>query len=342
MILKIEKILSKLFSLIFMLIFSSQVFSQTKEEIQCSYVDLRNPSLGIVRNQGSIGWCYSFTAADLVSFKLGIKVSAADLAFQYTTEHVKSMNRIYERLRLMSGSVPDSKIDEAIIPYSTVFQGLREGGESLEAIYYSSKSGFCLEEDLPSENIDLDQAIQTIKHIEDDKNFVDMAAGKTNYPPCYQEGFNVIQQMFKNIHLDDYLEVLQKTLIENVPKMLADRTCKNRIQVENLNPQRLYGYDNKKKEELFSKLDSLLDKKTIVGITYDADILTGESTSDKSNHVSIIVGRRFNSSNNSCEYLIRNSWGSKCEGYVDDCQNGNIWMPKKKLDKSLNSITYIP
>ena len=58
--------------------------SARAEEKKCQpAVDLRNQALGEVRDQDSIGWCYAFAGADLLTYKLGKKVSAVDVAMNY-------------------------------------------------------------------------------------------------------------------------------------------------------------------------------------------------------------------------------------------------------------------
>jgi hypothetical protein len=55
-----------------------------KNQSSCEPQDLRNDKLGLVHNQERLGWCYAFTGADLLSYKLGEKISAADMATAYT------------------------------------------------------------------------------------------------------------------------------------------------------------------------------------------------------------------------------------------------------------------
>lgn len=50
--------------------------SLIREKASCTPVDNRNDKLGPVRNQDSIGWCYAFATADLLTHKLRQKVSA--------------------------------------------------------------------------------------------------------------------------------------------------------------------------------------------------------------------------------------------------------------------------
>ncbi|MBL7542656.1 MAG: hypothetical protein JNL11_02520 [Bdellovibrionaceae bacterium] len=66
--------------------------SARREESRCQpATDLRNQALGEVRDQDSIGWCYAFAGADLLTYKLGRKVSAVDLAMNYNSGFINSI-----------------------------------------------------------------------------------------------------------------------------------------------------------------------------------------------------------------------------------------------------------
>ncbi len=50
-------------------------------ERDCSGLNLQNDTLGAVRNQGKISWCYAFTASDMLSHTFDKEqISAADVA----------------------------------------------------------------------------------------------------------------------------------------------------------------------------------------------------------------------------------------------------------------------
>ena len=94
---------------------------------------------------------------------------------------------------------------------------------------------------------------------------------------------------------------------------------------------------------LFDEMDKVISNGELTGISYDANILSDiDNEDDPGWHFSTVVGRRFNSSTNSCEYLVRNSWGRGCEGYDErlECEEGNIWVPKKVLAKRMRRIDY--
>jgi len=66
-------------------------------------------------------------------------------------------------------------------------------------------------------------------------------------------------------------------------------------------------------------------------------------------HASLIVGRRFNQETRKCEFLVRNSWGSRCPesyvtreegGYITQCdENGQLWINSEDLASAMYRMT---
>jgi hypothetical protein len=76
-------ILSVFWSIICGLSFGLMFTSTSAASTTCEAVDLRGPALGATRDQGAVGWCYAFSAADLLSYHTGERVSAGALAVNY-------------------------------------------------------------------------------------------------------------------------------------------------------------------------------------------------------------------------------------------------------------------
>ena len=76
--------------------FTVSAYIKTPEP-ECSSVDLRNETLGPIRNQGEISWCYAFTAADVLQHTFGLNeiISPADLAISYNTTPVGQIIDIF-------------------------------------------------------------------------------------------------------------------------------------------------------------------------------------------------------------------------------------------------------
>ena len=99
-------------------------------------------------------------------------------------------------------------------------------------------------------------------------------------------------------------------------------------------------YIDKVSKNNWSQVDEVINKGDILGIEYDAGILKNYKYEKDflNGHASSIVGRRFNPKTNSCEYLLRNSWGKGCSGYHNDyeCINGHIWIAESFFQYSQN------
>ena len=84
-----------------------------------------------------------------------------------------------------------------------------------------------------------------------------------------------------------------------------------------------------------------------MGLSYCANILTvGPHFHRKKHgcdpHVSTLIGRRWNAARRTCEYLIKNSWGTSCHHYAgsgNDCEGGKVWVNAFTLRAGLNSLT---
>ena len=56
--------------------------TEDRDRKTCQPTDLRD-KLGPVRNQDTMGWCYAFAAADLLTADTGKTISAFDIALNY-------------------------------------------------------------------------------------------------------------------------------------------------------------------------------------------------------------------------------------------------------------------
>ncbi len=299
---------------------NENTFKRRTSEKNCSTVDLRGPDLGPVRNQDTVGWCFGFTAADLVSYRIKKRVSAIDVSITFYNK-MKEMPR------------------DAILSQTG-------GGQSMSALESSIQDGFCAESDLPSEDYVFpkncgqaggQQIADIIKSIEKMHD-----AHEKVTTTCQLGG---IPSVFKNLSADEIQKVL------NAPKLsafqmileLQNQNCKNRIKPDKKLRMRgglRDGYDT------LLDIDAQLNKSNPVSYNYDANFLLPPSErSGIANHYSSIVGRRFDKKTNSCQYLIRNSWGRSCNIYPppldSQCEEGNIWVDEETIGKSVIGIHYL-
>lgn len=312
---------------------------EKRRESCTDVMNLKKPlSLNEPRNQEGIGWCYAYTAADLVSNLSGEKVSAIHAAGSFN-------NLIISRIRRLD-----------------------EGGQSDAAANAMIKNGLCLEKDMPSNDyafIDRQNDIGTLyKNVNelgeiysDKKEIASMndkrpVTYKNKYTTqqvyvdlCTQQTETLIQisQVFPNLTLDQ----LTKILMESGKRSFNQLTQKCNLVQSDLMKGVVFKslYEPKKPERLYSKIDEQLNKGQIVGIGYTAEVLLDYKAENmKGFHASTLIGRRFNKKTNSCEYLLRNSWGKNCSQYGNniECKNGHAWVAEEifKYNNAIYEVNY--
>lgn len=292
-----------------------------KKSNDCSSVDLRNSALGEVRNQGSAGWCFAYTSADLVTHRLNKKISATDLA----------INFYYQ--------MPEMPKSDQL--------SLVSGGSDMGSITYI-KNNYCPEEVMPSSELIPSSCLKTLKKIEalDIIRFIEnfTRADKSSLAPCE---ISFIKALYKNTRDEDVIETMNDRSLSSFMKI-------NQLREKNCLGQRIKANSNlSMKSGLQSGVDSLkdineqLDRKNPVSLNYDAHfLLDHQRNPDRiENHYSSIVGRRLNESTHSCQYLIRNSWGKDCtiypEPYNTQCEDGNIWVDENILGQNILGVHYL-
>ncbi|OFZ16201.1 MAG: hypothetical protein A2Z20_00105 [Bdellovibrionales bacterium RBG_16_40_8] len=277
-------------------------------------IDLRNNVLGPTRDQDSIGWCGGFAAADLLTYKLGKKISAADLAMNYRDGWSDNL------LRWTGRGEHD-------------FEGVW-ADRAIEAT--KKKGGACLERNLKSEDNGHSTLLSTLIEIDNSKK----KSAHLSSRFCYK----AVNSMFPNIPVAEYIEISEKATKANFVKMLSDKACKPRIPLNDIEIKTESAKYETDRKPLFDKINEQLEKSNIVAAAYNPEILYSIFSDKESKlHESVVVGRRYNLATDQCEYLIRNSWGRGCDVYdsVLKCEEGNIWVPKSVLAKGISNVSYI-
>lgn len=277
-------------------------------------------NLNNVRNQDSVGWCYAYTAADLLSFKFKKRISAVSL--------YKSGQEIAKDIKDPVGNGGDI-------------------GDSIRS-YIAKNNGLCLEEDLPSSDFkfcldryysDFLNNLLTVVN----ENRLD---AELNANQCFRHdleaAFPGVNVAFIKSHGN------RKELIES----LYNQQCK-KISLKNVKVQTATLYiERSPASVLLKNIDDQLSKGNLIGIGYDYNKLNGDESSG--GHASVLVGRRTNPDSGACEYLVRNSWGKECNLYEGEglschkncdgngCRySGHFWVSSDRLANSLFDVTYL-
>jgi hypothetical protein len=295
---------------------------KTSRSQSCTNVMNLNLPLNVYlpRDQSSIGWCYAFTAADLISHKIKQNVSPLYIALKFNES-------LYNSLRFSE-----------------------EGGLITLAIS-EAKKGICLDENFPeldkSRIIKYTDAINEIRlFIEKIKNDSDINQNDILQDICQNETkHELFKTFFPNTDFLDIAKILLKAEDLTAMKEMADISCAPKINSE-LSKMKLHFHFTE--NEIYKNLDEQLNKGNIIGIDYNSNVFADYNNYALfADHASSIIGRRFNQNTKSCEYLIRNSWGSTCDsGYNLDlltCDNGNIWISEDilKNKSQLKVIEYL-
>ncbi len=235
------------------------------------------------RNQDSIGWCYAFAAADMLSFKLNTRFSA--ISFVDTVK-----NTIKDQILDRTKQGSDVKVSMTQT--------------------FSKLKGLCLESSLSSTDFEFCE----FKNISGVFNYL-ITPNKIQNQCQYDD----INKIFPNFDFNEFnrlSEDLKTVYIENLIKL---HCAKDLYKLNNL-PQLIYKYTQQYKiEDIFNEIEKQLDLGMPSAIAYNVRKLQGLQASEE--HASLIMGRATNPETNECEYLVRNSWGKSC--LADEGSNPN-------------------
>ena len=290
----------------------------------CTSLDLRNETLGEVRDQKNVSWCYAYTVSDMIAHHYHLpRISAADIAITYNHDPlVKMQRKLYEFYFRMFN--PDRLNTE----HTTGFIQI--------ALQTSLARGVCAENIFPSdfltritsgergastEKIPMAQAIREIHLQKESSNFLSY-------------------YFFQNIDAETYFKYLKESDIHDLFFNLTEKACQGSRFHDFGNVVPVHHYVSKKS---LDEIDQVLASGNIAGIEYFPSFLYNLDAPIGGMHTSSIVARRMNGKTKSCEYLIRNSHGSGCSQYDRrlECDQGQIWVPAPLLKSRLISVSHL-
>ncbi len=290
--------------------------SQENDKASCTKIDMR-PKFAPVRDQDSIGWCYAFAAADILSYNSGKEVSALDVALSYNEDN-KNFKGIGKK-------------------YFDADETSYEGGKVANAVSASAKKGLCLDEKFSSDDskkMSTKQAIKSVEEIKSKANSKD-----PNFWNCDMRGFN---RLFPYVNIKDFFEIVQKTTKVDFFNKLADKACEPRLHnLKNAKAQTInfHRASAAKKNQKFQEVDEQLTKNNPVALSFYARLFFPGSDGG---HAVTIVGREWDTKTKQCEYIIRNSWGPNCFWHNNfKCKDGYAHVPRGRLIQEAISADYI-
>ena len=338
----------------------------------CTEVNNTTPVLSKPRDQDSVGWCYAFSAADLLSHKLNKKISAVHLATLYNhndfwTNLRRNITPVVAITELAGqGRVQvDKELGEITLRERVRSESSIEGGFTGNAIRHGLQHGICTEHEIPSNysierNIfELERLVANYREIS-----VPLRAGEcnsTSQEEIYSyvvDGTRVnlkndyfgehpqndlLQEMFPSLDFETFFEVINQTNRQNAYQQLLAASCKEEVAItDNINVHEVTA----RGKDFSDTLDQQLENGNVAEIGYHAGVLYNPDMPNRSSglHSALILGRRFNAETNKCEYLLRNSWGEGSlyhSSYDTEIMKDTAWISEEALGKSGIDITYI-
>lgn len=327
------------FSVLTLFLISWGSFAQRVPQSSCSSIDVReiNPKISssavlkqhfsTPRNQDSVGWCYAFTSADLMSAEIGAPVSGL---------HVSAL---YNRFILNDKvSREEFENERAANPSAFSFSQVYESGRVQGAIDQAVKNGWiCSEKGLPFDKTQPNQIHDLVKALEELKPIAMMSQMDTK-EVCREVSNIVSPFVLKAQDVNAIADSLLKDNLNQTMSLFAENACTE--QIKNIpNMQAKIVMKNHDLEAFMKEVNFNIVKGRLQTVDYDVSHFTDYSGL----HSSIILGRRWNKGR--CEYNIRNSWGKSCASYKAgiECnkEQGTYWVSDEDLFNASSNIRYI-
>ncbi len=303
---------------------SLTAFAQHTQE-SCSRIDITDHYPGLKglfnhpRDQGNVGLCYAYPAADILSILVGRPVSAIAVALN---------DMSYYRDNFWYRNFLDA---------NTAYP---KGGLAGEAFAASQALGFCLESELQSnvgESTGLLDAFEAIH----EAIFVAKYGGEFNPDPMILKSyFNTFSKSSKEHLLGVAKNNRDKSFIE-VLLALKNSQCTQRVRVS-----KNFGWQNLDVKEMssvvISKIDKILESKLPLETSFETTFLKG-FTRD-SLHSMLLIGREWKG--DQCRYRFRNSWGTGCQFYSPtlqpycDGEKGQLLISETEILENAISIGF--
>jgi hypothetical protein len=348
--------------LIFVFLFSFLGLDAFSKDSTCSDIDLR-PSLGPARDQGISMWCYAHSAADLVSQKIGQRVSAFDLATTYLlADEQKVLSSRDPEIRL--ALIRDTQFAKRLLRWRldepesydsakilTEYGLYYLGGMDQDAILLSALRGYCKDINLPGS----DELFKTYL-----TNIYDLALNK-----CGPGG--IMNCSFKAPLRIGVIKDQNAKSLANVFQNWVDNKCGPRIKPTRKLTTKTYDvaeslvdYNKKLKsgelnqqfvlKKMMKIIDASLNSGKAVAIGYNLlDVSPSEQVLSKLtesletevDHSSVVAARRM--VGGKCRYFVRTHLGNSCP-YLDhvklNCEpeNGGLWVSPEEIPSLYSTI----
>lgn len=292
----------------------------SNEEESCPTVDLRQEfQFGLTRSQRSLGWCYSYAGADIVGHHIGQNLSSFDLAVQVAQHRIQKLKINETRLTKVAGG--------SLLDLKTVIEGV--GVCSGQLITSSDPTSSLILRDLEEATILVAEkrAANAMTDLELQK-FVFSQAPKFQRIMPTTSVWKMVEH-FKNLKNEKY------PLAE-----LFDQVCGTRKKL-------FLDWQYQVGKRTTKSMKHQLSKHRAIFVSWAEKTLEDLSKPiGPAGHASSIIGMRYNKAKNTCEFLLRNSYGNYPQRAYDpkirtQVFNGNVWVPEELMGKMMQIASWI-
>ncbi len=324
--------------IVFMKLGAVSYASSTDHKIlkkDCQNLDIRDSSpklkkhFSTPRDQAGMGWCYGFTAADLLTAELGVPVSSAHVATIYNDKLATSLVFRAKTTNLSS-----------FISRSLGKDNIYEGGRSNLAVEKVSHFGkICLESTIPYNGYGWEKVSEVVKELELLKASLDNKSKTSRSEVCS----SITEFLRKNPFRDTSAAELYETLLNYnlntaFNKIVTEHCDTNLVDVGKIKVKKL---KIKEQKQFFKNTVDQLKKGKPVEFSYDIKHIADFSGF----HSSLFIAMKWD--NNKCQFKVRNSWGSGCDSYdpdkIESCNSkeGSYWISDERYYEMVKNISFI-
>lgn len=292
----------------FVLTLTSFAQAETTTAQNCSNIQISIEKLGPVRDQGIAGLCFTYEGADLLTYKLGTRISAIDLALSYfKSSRSQKMSSIYE-----------------------------SGGDTFTSIQATKKlGGACTEDVMPSNETFLSP---------DETNPRIFGAFKWLEQKSWAlpESLEAARVIFPALEEDTFDQAARLLTFKDRMHFLQNTACAERVAYSHLVLNYFEAETKSQVPGLIKKVNQQLERNNLIGMGFRSNDLFLKQEEADDNHATTLVGRRWNPAKKQCEYLMRDNFGDQCSIYQNrfECQGGYVWLDEKFLLKNMYEIEY--
>jgi hypothetical protein len=269
--------------------------------------------------QGNLGWCYAYVAADLLSFETKKPVAPLAIGLGY-----------FQKKNHENFVTSDPAAKEKILNSA--------GGHIAEAIQVAKEEGICpARQDVAAGDL-FDRVLSLL----DKTKIPTFLSSQEKFCDAYA---SASLTLFPNLSTSEFERILRKAGVRDILQEMRKASCKKKTRLpKNLKVEEL-SFPNDAGIQSLETIQRALLRNSVAGISVNMSAILKEKI-DPANHAMIVTGQEWNPQIGQCEFLVRNSWGKQCETFDTakincDPETGILRVPADLLDEITFGTTVV-